>query len=139
MLPMTCTAIIIAIVAGILMLILAGVGVDITVVIIRFTIHGIMAVTGADITTLGITAAAGAGVGADLGMAMAGEAGTAAVGMPEAGMVAGGMADIITDNTAVALATIIPDVLGQVTDPAGQVMVIIRAVVRTDTPAVDQV
>ena len=98
-----------------------------------------MAVTGADITTLGITAAAGAGVGADLGMAMAGEAGTAAVGMPEAGMVAVGMADIITDTTAVALATIIPDVLGQVTDPAGQVMVIIRAVVRTDTPAVDQV
>jgi hypothetical protein len=111
--------------------------VDITVAIIRFTIHGITVVTGADITTLGITAAAGAGVGADLGMAMvmAGEAGTVAVGMPEAGM----EDIIITDTTVVVHVTTIPDALGQVTDPVGQVMVIIRVAVRTDILVVDQV
>lgn len=108
---------------------------DITVAIIRFTIHGIIAVTGADITTLGITAAAGAGVGADLGMAMAGEAGTVAVGMPEAGM----EDIIITDTTVVVHVTTIPDALGLVTDPVGQVMAIIRVAVRTDTAAVNQV
>lgn len=107
---------------------------DITVAIIRFTIHGIIAVTGADITILGITAAVGAGVGADLGMAMAGEAGTVAVGTPEAGM-----EDIITDTTVVVHVTTIPDALGQVTDPVGQVMVIARVEVRTDILAVDQV
>lgn len=81
-------------------------------------------------------AVAGAGVGADLGMAMAGVAGTAAVGMPEAGMVEAGMADIITDTTVVVHVTTILDALGQVTDPVGQVMV--RGVVHTVMPAVDQ-
>lgn len=103
---------------------------DITVVSILGMILGIMVVTGEAGTILGIMAVAGAGVGADLGMAMAGVAGTAAVGMPEAGM-----ADIITDTTVVHI-IIIPDVLGQVTDPVGQVMV--RGVVHTVMPAVDQ-
>lgn len=103
---------------------------DITVVSILGMILGIMVVTGEAGTILGIMAVAGAGVGADLGMAMAGVAGTA-----EAGMVEAGMADIITDTTVVHI-IIIPDALGQVTDPVGQVMV--RGVVHTVMPAVDQ-